>query len=232
MMRHRHRLGFTLLEVILVVFLFGLLVMIALPSLDTTSTSNQLEESVRRMQSLVALCRASAMNDSLTYRVTFERDGIVSLQRQLDPLLAPNQFVDVPPNWFNMDIVLPNVWVSEVQPLPDGPAPIIVEDDEINFDPNLVVEPTPIDQFETSPTLDFEPDGSCPSFRWILRDKSGRGVMMTLDGRLGRIAIETQTILENPVRPQSTKEVQAERTKRAADSEKARLTLLQNGSTQ
>lgn len=226
MTRRSLRNAFTLLEVILVVFIFGILLMLVMPNLDPAARTEQLEETVRRMKSLVALCRAQAMNDSLVYRITFELDGTVSVQRQLDPLTAPDQFIDTPPNWSDLDYVLQDVWVAELQELPDGPAPILVQDDEIQFDPNLILEPVPIAQVEKALTLDFDPDGSCPSFRWILRDKRGRGVMMTLDGRLGRIAVEPQAVVEGLTKPEQTKESKDERAKRALLSEQLRQTAM------
>lgn len=229
-MTHRStRTAFTLLEVILVLFIFGLLLLLAVPNLDPAARTEQLDETVRRMKTLVALCRAQAMNDSVVYRITFELDGTVSVQRQLDPITAPDQFIDVPPNWSDLDYVLDEVWIAELQSLPDGPAPILVQDDEIEFDPNQVLDPVPIEQIEQPLTLDFDPDGSCSSFRWILRDKAGRGMMMTLDGRLGRIAVEPMPIVEGLKRPEQSKEVKDERAKRALMSEQLRQAALKSG---
>jgi hypothetical protein len=161
----------------------------AVPALMGTWTAEQLDQSAQRVRALVAIARAEAMNDARRYRVVFRTDGSVRVQRQRDPLAAPHEYVDVPRGWANQEFLLREVWVAAYQPLPLGPAPIRVEDRYIEFT-EYEDDPAPIDSFDDHQVIDFEPDGRSSSARWVLRDGTGRGVLMLLDGRLGRVSIE------------------------------------------
>lgn len=177
--------GFTLIEVLLVVVLVGLLAAFLWPDFSVLMRGKRLDESVSRIKALVAMCRAQAMNESRRYRISLLPDGRMELSRQRDPVAAPNEYVRVGDGWAQGQWLMDDVWVEAVQPLPDGPPPLNVEDDEIEFfeipdEPRPLEEPFPIE---------FEPDGLCGSARWVLRDALGRGRALTLDGRLGRVAV-------------------------------------------
>jgi type II secretory pathway pseudopilin PulG len=192
--------AFTLFELLLVVALLVILAGAALLNLGAMQTSRQLNESVDRMKTLVAMCRAQAMNESRRYRVTFAADGTVQVTQQLDPIEAPHEYVAPKHPWALTEAVLDGVWVEGVQPLPSGPAPILVDDEKIEFT-ELDDEPAPVADFETPATIEFEPDGSANSIIWVLRDRRGRGFKMTLDGRLGRIGVEqVESLPEDQVR--------------------------------
>lgn len=186
---HRRQAGFTLFEVLLVVALLALLTLLVYPDLRGTSRGEQLDESVARLKALIAMARAEAMNQTCRYCLTFREDGSIALSRQRDPLSAPHEFVRVREPWALREVLLPEVWVAALEPLPQGPAPILVEDDEIEFT-QLESEPVPVTDLEAPHELYFEPDGTCPSMRWILRDQAGRGRLVTLDGRTGRLTSE------------------------------------------
>jgi type II secretion system protein H len=198
----RRQAGFTLFEVLLVAALLALLALLVFPDLRGTSRGEQLDESVARLKALIAMTRAEAMNQTRRYRLTFREDGSIRLSRQRDPLTAPHEFVRVREPWALREVLLPEVWVAALEPLPQGPAPILVEDDEIEFT-QLESEPIPVNELEAPHQLYFEPDGTCPSMRWILRDETGRGRLVTLDGRTGRLTFEPAETLSSreAVRP-------------------------------
>ena len=186
------RRAFTLLEVLLVIALLGFLASFLWPVFGDVANSHQLDESVQRMKSLISMCRAQAMNESRCYRLTFQLDGSVKLTRQLDPFDAPHIYVRVRDDWAATPCLLEKVWVEAVLPLAEGPPPLLVEDDYIDFfdEEDLELELIRVDELEEPFTLDFLPDGSSASMRWVLRHEQGYGVQVTLDGRLGRMDFE------------------------------------------
>lgn len=192
----------TLMELLLTISLISLLAFFLWPDFSGTQRSAQLEESARRMKALVAMCRAEAMNNACTYRVIIRQDGTLRVRRQADPIRAPEEFRPVRSDWGQRAFLLDDVWVESVVPLPEGPPPIILEDDELtayedrgyDFDPEL--EPIAVGELELPLVIEFRPDGTSDSLRWILRDALGRGVQLTLDGRLGRVATELVDALD------------------------------------
>jgi prepilin-type N-terminal cleavage/methylation domain-containing protein len=196
-----HR-AFTLLEVLLVIALLGFLASFLWPVFGDVGSSRQLDESVERMKSLVAMCRAQAMNESRCYRLTFRLDGSIKLTRQLDPFDAPHIYVRVRDDWAATPCLLEQVWVESVLPLAEGPPPLLVEDDYIEFfdEEDLELELIRVDELEEPFELDFLPDGSSASMRWVLRHEQGHGMQVTLDGRLGRMDFEpAERIVEEEV---------------------------------
>lgn len=181
----RARGAFSLFEVLLVIVLIGLLAAFLWPDFETFLRGEELDESVARVKALVGMCRAQAMNESRRYRITFKEDGTMRLTRQKDPLTAPQEYVIVGDGWAKTPWLLDNVWVEALMPLPDGPPPLRVEDDAIEF---TEIEAKP-EALESAFDLDFEIDGSSNSVRWVMRDARGKGRELTLDGRLGRIGV-------------------------------------------
>lgn len=179
--------AFTMFEVLLVILLLGIIAVVAYPAVSG-GRGRQLGESIDRMRALVAMCRAESVNEARKYRVTFEPNGKLTVTRQVDPIDAPDQFETVGHHWASVEFLLDDVWVESVQKLPDGPAPLLVEDDSVEFT-ELEDDPTALGEIEESPTIDFEPDGTSGSIRWVLRDALGYATMVTLDGRIGRIEI-------------------------------------------
>jgi prepilin-type N-terminal cleavage/methylation domain-containing protein len=204
------RRAFTLLELLIVVALLGLLAAIAWPNFVVEERSAQLDESVRRMKALVSMCRAQAMNQSCRFRVEFRQDGSVRALRQRDALEAPDEYVAAGAAWADGRPLLEEVWVESVAALPDGPAPLLVEDDDIEF-AEQDIELIDVIELDQPIALDFEPHGSCGSLRWVLRDSLGRGLQMTLDGRLGRVQIAEAERIDNPQRPTKLDVDEAER---------------------
>jgi len=187
-MRRVRQPAFSLLELLLVVALIGLLVLFAWPDYTGMEHSEKLRESGRRMSTLIAMCRAEAMNEACRYRVIIRPDGSVKAKRQLDPVLAPHAYVSIDDYWGESPLV-GEIWVESVEVLPEGPAPYRIIDEELIL-ADMEVEPVPVEENEHDIHLDIEPDGSTPSARWVLRDEHGYSLLQTLDGRLGRVQTE------------------------------------------
>lgn len=205
------RRAFTLLEILLVIVLVIAIFGLAWPSMDGAARAEELPESARRMKALVAMCRAEAMNEARRYRVYFAQDGSVHLRVQRDPIAAPEEFIEVSRSWAREAFLLEKVWVEAIQLLPDGLAPVIVDDDVMEFT-QLDGAPQSVQGLERPAELNFDPNGGCGSMRWVLRDASGRGMLMTLDGRLGRVQVEgVETVkAAETSRPPKLKDDQAE----------------------
>jgi len=199
MHRNRQR-AFTLLELILVLALMGMLAAIVWPDFTRVGKAQELDESATRFKALVAMCRAQAMNEARRYRVTFRTDGTVKLARQLDAVYAPHVFFPLREQWARTKVLSPSVFVESLVSLPDGPPPIIIEDDHINFTDedgqDFLDDPIPVQELDNEVEVFFEPDGTSDSLRWTLRAESGRGRELTLDGRLGRVTIELVASLD------------------------------------
>lgn len=206
----------TLIEVLLVIVIVGVLAGMILPNFAGVSDKEQLEESARRIRAMLAMCRAQAMNNAVQYRAEIQQDGRFKLLRQVDPLVAPNEFRLVRESWADQEFPLPRVWVESVQELPDGPTPILLED-ELEIVDELIVDPVPITDLESPLVLDFRPDGESTSAEWTLRHQDGRGLKMVLDGRVGRVTVE-------PVEPLNPDEVSMPERIPLTEAERASLT--------
>jgi prepilin-type N-terminal cleavage/methylation domain-containing protein len=195
--------GFTLLEVLMVIAILAVLVAFAWPDFAAASAGEQLKESAQRMRALIAMCRAEAMNETVCYRIKFRLDGGVRVHRQADALKAPQLYITPRTDWARQDLLLEDVWVEAVQELPEGPPPIQIIDEQLEF-PEMAVEPQRIEEFDQPCEINFEPSGNCNSLRWVLRDTRGQGLLMTLDGRLGRVTLADwpAVLLSDLQRPQ------------------------------
>lgn len=183
------RRAFTLLEVLVAIAIVAVLLAIIWPDFGAMQRGEQLPESAYRMKALIAMCRAEAMNQARRFQVTFRQDGNVRVYVQEDPILAPQSFIACDRDWARGPFLLENAWIEAVQALPTGPAPVFVDDEAIQFT-TLDEQPVPVTALEKPLVMNFEPDGSSGSVRWILRDAEGRASLVTLDGRLGRVVVE------------------------------------------
>jgi hypothetical protein len=196
------RSAFTLLEVLMIVALLALVAAITWPDFGQARRSEELDESARRMKTLVQMCRAQAMNEARRYRLTFREDGTIKVTRQRDPILAPHEYFRFRDPWAKVAFLLEHVWVEALLPLPEGPPPMELKDELLEFD-EFEGEPIPVSELEHACELNFEPDGISNSLRWILRDSDGRGLEMTLDGRLGRVRVErVEKLGDQPEQPE------------------------------
>ncbi len=173
----------------MVLAIIGILAALLWPDFARFGESRRLGESADRLRNLIGLVRAHAMSEARAYRLRIRADGTLRLERQLDPVLAPETFVRVRSPWARVVVLQPDVWVESVTPLPEGPAPIDIVDDRIEF-PELDEEIIPVEELEEPTEILFRPDGTSDSLRWTLRAADGRGLRMTLDGRLGRVTVE------------------------------------------
>lgn len=181
--------GLTLMEVVLVIFLLGMMTALVWPDFDVFARQEQLNESVRRMRTMIAMCRAQAMNQARGYRITIRLDGTIRVTKQIAPLDFPELYAKPREDWSETRVLLDGVWVESLMPLPEGPPPMEVDDDLVEF-PELEEEPIFIEELELPFVIEFRPDGTCTSLRWTLREDTGRGIQLTLDGRVGRVAWE------------------------------------------
>lgn len=195
--------GFTLIEVVLVIAIIGLIAAFVLPEVTGTSEYERLVESGRRFRAMVVMCRAEAMNETRPHRIEFWPDGTIEIKRQADPIIAPHLYIPIKASWARTPVLMENVWVSAVQVLPEGPPPIRIIDDQLEF-PEMEFEPLPIEELVDPVVLEFGPDGSSHSMRWVLCDPSGTRKLLTLDGRLGRVNIEDMDRLpeDDVIRPE------------------------------
>ena len=189
MRQPRHK-GFTLLEVLLVITLLSVLAAFAWPDFQSSSRAKHLAESSERLQTMIVMCRAEAMNETVRHRIRIRPDGSVRILRQADPLKAPHLYIRPRVDWASTPVLLDDVWVEAIQLLPEGPPPLFIIDDKLQF-PDAVIEPVSLEEMGGPIDLDFEPDGTVSnSLRCVLRDTRGLSVLVTLDGRLGRVTIE------------------------------------------
>ena len=190
----------------MVVALLAVVAAIAWPDFWQARRSEELDESARRMSTLVQMCRAQAMNEARRYRLAFREDGTIRVTRQRDPILAPHEYFRFRDSWANLPFLLEHVWVDALLPLPEGPPPMELEDELLEFE-EFDDEPVPVTELEREYQLNFEPDGISNSLRWVLRDQDGRGLEMTLDGRLGRVRISSvERLTDEPERPEPLEE--------------------------
>lgn len=188
--RARSVSGFTLFEVLLVIAILAVLAAFAWPTFFGEREASGLRETAARLKALVNMCRAEAMNESRRYRIDFLQDGSVELSAQQDALDAPEQYVDVSTDWSRGEMIVKDVWVESILALPGGPPPVLINDENIEFADQKDYVQLKVQELDRPQQLNFETDGSSDSARWVLRDALGRGLEMTLDGRLGRIEIK------------------------------------------
>lgn len=219
MLKHHKSLrrdAFTLFEVLLVIAILGLVVAMVWPDFRGVMRGARLEESAARMRSMISMARAESMNEARRYRLTFFQDGTIRLDRQRDALLAPHEYLHVKEAWMAQEILLEGVWIAALQPLPEGPAPILVEDDDIEFT-EIEDDPPSIAELEVPAEINFDPAGVSDSARWDLRDAEGRGIRLTLDGRLGRVTMEALAVIPPADLPRPERMAQEEKDANLAD---------------
>jgi type II secretory pathway pseudopilin PulG len=205
-----HRRAFTLLEALLVVLIVGLIAALSFPNLAGEMQRRSLEESARRLRSLVGLTHAHAMQDGIRYRITFpgtpdpqdtNADEKVSVAtateqpevtRESDPLQYPDQFNSFEWEWLRDGVMQEGTRCVAV--LPGRP------DFEIKGQ-SPIAGPSPQEGTEaTFVPLTFNPDGTCDWVTFVLTDlppdielKSGhvgRILNVIVDGRTGETWIQ------------------------------------------
>src|SRR5262245_29319397 len=108
----KRRRAFTLLEVLIAIAILGVLLAVVWPSLHAMERGDPLPESAYRLKSLIAMCRAEAMNQARKFRITFRQDGNVRVYIQEDPLLAPQSFINCDRYWARGPSLLDHTWIE------------------------------------------------------------------------------------------------------------------------
>ncbi len=178
------RPAFTLIELLLVLVLLGTLFALAVPEFTRTAEAERLQQSAERIRGLVARCRAEAMNQTVRYRVRIRQDGLLNVRCQADAVHAPHLYIAPTASWAREDVLQPGVWIAELQVLPEGPPPVVIIDQALQF-PDMDFKPAKVAELDQPTDIFFDPAGTCNSVRLLLRDHAGRGLLVTVDGRLG-----------------------------------------------
>ncbi len=202
--RARATRAFTLLEVLITIALVAALTAIVWSDFRGEERMRRLDESARRFKTLIAMCRAEAMNEAVGVRIAIRTDGALEVTRQAEPLLAPHAYVRIQTDWAREPVLLTDVWIESVTPLDNGLTPIRVDDELITLD-DYEPEPIRVEDLASAMQVDFQPDGLSGSLECVLRTTDGKGMKLTLDGRVGRVAIETVEAIEaeTVVRPEA-----------------------------
>lgn len=110
------RVGFTLLEILLVVGLIALLGFMAWPALSRQITASELPESATKLQSLLFLARSQAIMDHKRYRVRFDQ-GLEQPLVEVEPdaINAAGEWVETSEPWAADYILLGDVRVHAVK---------------------------------------------------------------------------------------------------------------------
>ena len=117
--------AFTIFEVLLTIFVLGLIVAFMFADYGQVSASRSLEESSHRLRTLILRAQAEAMQSGMRYRISFpgtpdpldptRRDDLVDMpvkteqpiiERQADPINAPDAFTgDFAADWKDTPIL-------------------------------------------------------------------------------------------------------------------------------
>lgn len=197
--------GYTLIELLLVIAILGLILALSLPDYSRESDTRSLEESARRLRSLIVMTHARAMLDGRRYRISFpgtpdpmdpnsDEDVEVAavteqpiVTRESDPLNQPGVFNTFAWEWLEQDILL------------EGTRCVAVEGGRPSFELNAQSPISGPQVTEGSKaefvTLTFNPDGTCDWVTFVLTDlpvdvelRPGHAVRILnviVDGRTG-----------------------------------------------
>jgi type II secretory pathway pseudopilin PulG len=194
------------LEVVLVLVLLGVLLALAMPSLQGTVQAHSMTESCERLRTLIHLTRNAAMHDGVRYRLSFpgapdpddpDAERLVEtpeatqqpvVSKEYDPVLQPGEYAEVDLGYDVGAILLPGLRCVAVRW--GGPS------FELNLSapfagPEINAYEAPFD------TVTFNPDGTCDWATLTLTDLPldaepeekdiGRIINIILDGRTGQV---------------------------------------------
>jgi prepilin-type N-terminal cleavage/methylation domain-containing protein len=110
-------LGFTLVEMLLVIAILALMLGLALGTLSGTLQDVQLKESANRLAALLRSARAEAANTGCQFRLAFDaQTGKPQLTYEPEPLTAPGQFQPYVAWWVQQAALDPSVKIASCQP--------------------------------------------------------------------------------------------------------------------
>lgn len=166
----RGRAGFTLVELLLVLVVVGALLLLALPDLAATLSSERLPTSARDLRSLLQMCRGHAMTSGLRVRVRFPTDEEAAelpqgyqpiVEIEADPIEQPGVFTPLAVGWASEPVFRKGVRFLRLQ----FGKPQFREDDEdpFGFEEQRLRRNVPEEELYFR-TIVFEPDGAFP---WV-----------------------------------------------------------------
>ena len=201
--------AFTLVEVLLVLMILGLLLAFALPNFGVVLKRRSLTESTDRLQSLIVMAHARAMQDGLKYRIMFpgtpdpndklaEKEIEIpfetqqpNVERQIAPLENPDWFGGFEAGWKSQAILQPGTRCVAV--LPGRP----------NFDispDSPIAGPSILEGQAPFVPLTLNPDGTTEWVTFVLTDLPfdvelepyhvGRILNVMVDGRTGQTWVQ------------------------------------------
>jgi len=174
-----------LLELMLVIALVAMLAGMVWPNLPGRLTGKQLIHSASRLNSVLQICRSSAMTQAKRYRCVWDANTnrmIVQIERE--PLESPGEFTDLKAHWARSSPLIGKVkcidvrirgWSIQQEKLDSsGPAPgqLSSEQLELQFVP-----------------LVFGPDGTCDPAIIILEDQRGKRKVLELNRLTGQATV-------------------------------------------
>ena len=169
--RNDRRLGFTLVELLLVCVLIGVLVSVALPRLGGSTRSLRFEEGVRELADLIRFGRAESVRRKLKVRLNLDQKG---REYSLSVQDAENTYSE---RYVGFEDSL----LDEKRTLPEG----------------IQVEEIEIGGSSQKPTdLYFAPDGVGVPTKIVLKSEKGREAEIELGAVYDQVLVTKKTKLE------------------------------------
>ncbi len=195
-------LGFTLVEVLLVVALMSLFTGAAIVSFSSIGQGAELNLGAVRFEGLLRFAKAEAANSGRRVRVTFmpdiPTDGMTTATNQTSqvrvawepkPLDQPDVFEDLPVAQWGADHVTDNIDIQTVRlidPNDTSSSHLITDTNLVN-----VAEPAEAPVTAQPPAITFNPDGSSDSAEIILAARNpddSRRIAVRIEGLTGSIS--------------------------------------------
>jgi type II secretory pathway pseudopilin PulG len=167
--------GFTLVELLLTLGLIVALATVIVVAIPALNRSAALDECVNRFVTTLRLARAEAANRGRCLRLAFEPEsGRPMMLCEIDPLEAPGQFAPYA-----------GAWAEQV------PAEMVrATEAALTGSSAYRMLSTAEAESDALPELQFYPDGSSDSGRWVLASadpRDTRVAIVTLDGLTGTV---------------------------------------------
>jgi len=171
------RRAYTLMEVALVMAILVAIAGFVIPNFTRDLEAQRLPGSARKLRSLLTLVRANAAFDGLRYRIRFPREDEEDpmggtrqpiIEREDDPLEAPEEFNVVTTPWAVGNTLLKGVWCSEVRLGRPTIDKLLEREDRSELDELFQDEFEDFDPLK--PPLIVEPDGTSEWAVFVLTD--------------------------------------------------------------
>ncbi len=177
---HDIRVGFTLMEMLLVIGLLAIVSALALPPMIQDIERSRLPESANQMRSLLRMVRGYAVMDGRRYRVRFLTEGESTepdegdirydprqpvVEWEPEPLTEPGRFIPVRASWAQSEVLRRGVRCLEIR-LGRPTVESLRKNDTQRHEALLEDLPGKVD--EQYPPLYFEPDGATEWATFVL----------------------------------------------------------------